>query len=241
MTRPGAPPPGKAVVTGASAGIGRATAQRFVDDGWEVWNLSRRRCPVDGVHQLTTDLADPASRAAAISTLRDALEGAPRVCLVHNAAVMPQDRIGALDADEMDRALCVNVTAPAVLTSELRDRLVPGSSVVFVGSTLSEKAVPGRVSYVASKHAVVGLMRAAVQDLFGCDVHAVCVCPGFTDTEMLRPVLDANPGLEEDVTRMVAFGRLLRPEELADVIAYAADTPALNGAVLHANLGQRES
>lgn len=241
MSHPPRPAPGRAVVTGASAGIGRATAQRFADDGWEVWNLSRRQCPVDGVHQLTTDLADPASLARATATLREALDGAPRVCLVHNAAVMPQDRIGALDADEMARALQVNVTAPAALTSALRDVLVPGSSVVYVGSTLSEKAVPGRLSYVASKHAVVGLMRATVQDLFGAQVHSVCVCPGFTDTEMLRPVLDANPGLEEDVTRMVAFERLLRPEEIADVVAFAADTPALNGAVLHANLGQRES
>jgi len=229
------------VVTGASVGIGRATAARFRADGWAVWNLSRRPCSVDGVTDRRTDLADPADVDAAARDLDATLEGADQVCLVHNAAMMPQDPLGEVQPAEISRALQINLAAPAVLTSRLRHRLVASSSVVFVGSTLSEKAVPGRVSYVASKHGLVGLMRATVQDLFGSGVHAVCVCPGFTDTEMLRPVLDANPGLEDAVTSMVAFGRLLSPDEIADVIAFAARTPALNGAVVHANLGQRES
>ena len=84
-------------------------------------------------------------------------------------------------------------------------------------------------------------MRATAQDFFGQQIHTACVCPGFTDTEMLRPVLDANPELRAAVLKMVSFGRLIDPEEIADVVTFAAKTPAINGAVLHANLGQRES
>jgi 3-oxoacyl-[acyl-carrier protein] reductase len=62
----------------------------------------------------------------------------------------------------------------------------PGSSVLYVGSTLSEKAVPGSFSYVVSKHAQLGMMRATCQDLMGTGIHTAMVCPGFTDTEMLR-------------------------------------------------------
>ncbi|HJK95757.1 MAG TPA: SDR family oxidoreductase [Polyangiaceae bacterium LLY-WYZ-14_1] len=232
---------GVAVVTGGSVGIGRATVARFRRDGWRVWSLSRRPTPVDGVQHRRTDLADPDDLSAAVDELSADLDGAARVCLVHNAAVMPQDALGAVDPEELTRTFQVNLAAPAVLTSGLRDRLVPGSSVIFVGSTLSEKAVPGRLSYVTSKHGLVGLMRATVQDLFATGVHAACVCPGFTDTEMLRPILDANPGLEDAIAGMVSFGRLLSPDEIADVIAFAAATPAVNGAVLHANLGQKEA
>ncbi len=161
--------------------------------------------------------------------------------MIHNAAVMPQDSTTELAGDEVERALRINLVAPMLLTAGLRPRMGAGSSVIYIGSTLSEKAVPGRATYIVSKHGIVGLMRATAQDLFGQRIHTACVCPGFTDTEMLRPVLDADPELRAAVLRMVSFGRLIDPEEIADVVTFAAKTPALNGAVLHANLGQRES
>jgi len=84
---------------------------------------------------------------------------------------------------------------------------------------------------------MIGLMRATCQDLAGSGVHTACICPGFTDTEMLRAhVGDAV----EAITGMVTAGRLLKPEEIAELIRVCADSPALNGAVLHANLGQIE-
>ena len=62
-------------------------------------------------------------------------------------------------ANSMLRTMQVNVVAPAVLTSALLPSMVHGSSVVYIGSTLSEIGVAGRLSYVASKHAVIGLTR----------------------------------------------------------------------------------
>jgi NAD(P)-dependent dehydrogenase (short-subunit alcohol dehydrogenase family) len=113
-----------------------------------------------------------------------------------------------------------------------------GSAVIYVGSTLGEKAVAGAASYVTSKHATIGLMRATCQDLAGRGVHTACVCPGFTDTEMLR----AHVGDEgaTAVAAFSAFGRLITPEEIAETVVWAATHPVVNGAVLHANLGQVE-
>jgi NAD(P)-dependent dehydrogenase (short-subunit alcohol dehydrogenase family) len=185
--------------------------------------------------------------------------GAGRVSLVHCAGVHPADSLSSLAAaggggeeeGSMLHALRVNVVAPALLSSALLpclQRHGPGSSVVYVGSTLSEIGVAGRLSYTASKHAVVGLMRASVQDLFGSGVHSACVCPGFTDTPMLAQALD-EAGLEgEELARvrgaiegMSSAGRLVAPEEIARLVAFVAMNPALNGAVLHANLGQKQS
>ena len=59
-------------------------------------------------------------------------------------------------------------------------------SIIYIGSTLSEKGVANSCSYVTSKHAVVGLMRSTTQDLVGKGIHTACICPGFTDTEMLK-------------------------------------------------------
>lgn len=230
-----------AVVTGASSGIGRATVERLIRDGWHVHAVARRGCDVPGASAHAVDLAAPDGVDTLVQALRPGLEGAERLALVHAAAVMESDAADRIDEAAWERAMRLNVTVPALLTAALADRLQPGSAVIYVGSTLSEKAVAGRLSYCTSKHALVGLMRGTVQDLFGRGVHAVCVCPGFTDTEMLRPVLDANPGLEEAVVANVAFGRLVRPEEIADLVAYCIERPVLNGSVLHANLGQRET
>jgi NAD(P)-dependent dehydrogenase (short-subunit alcohol dehydrogenase family) len=230
-----------AVITGASVGIGAAIAARFVADGARVYGLARRPCPVDGAIGVEADLSDISAITALIERLKGELADPVELHLVHNAAVMPQDSVTDLDADEVERALRINLVAPMLLTAGLRPRMAAGSSIIYIGSTLSEKAVPGRATYVASKHAIVGLMRSTTQDLFGAGIHTACVCPGFTDTQMLRPVLDADPALRDAVLKMVSFGRLLDPKEIADVVAFAAATPAINGAVIHANLGQRES
>ncbi|MCX4240472.1 SDR family NAD(P)-dependent oxidoreductase [Paraliomyxa miuraensis] len=243
QTQPQAQPraPGIAIVTGASSGIGRATVERLLRQGWRVHAAARRGCDVPGAVAHAVDLTASEGVRALVDAVRPALGGGERVAVVHNAAVMESDAADRIDESTWERAMRLNVTVPALLTAALADRLGPGSAVIYIGSTLSEKAVAGRLSYCTSKHALVGLMRGTVQDFFGRGVHAVCVCPGFTDTEMLRPVLDANPGLEAALTANVAFGRLIRPEEIADLVAYCIDQPMLNGAVLHANLGQRET
>jgi len=110
-----------------------------------------------------------------------------------------------------------------------------------VGSTLSEKAVPGSFSYVISKHALLGMMRASCQDLMGTGIHTALICPGFTDTEMLRTHLGDNRAALQGICGMNSYNRLIEPEEIADFILWAHTNPVINGAVLHANLGQRES
>mmetsp|Transcript_34488 Transcript_34488/g.63897 ORF Transcript_34488/g.63897 Transcript_34488/m.63897 type:complete len:119 (-) Transcript_34488:226-582(-) len=115
-----------------------------------------------------------------------------------------------------------------------------GSSIIFVGSTLSEKAVSGALTYSTSKHALVGLMRATTQDLFGSGIHCVMVCPGFTDTPMLRKHL-SDPEVLSAIASNNSFNRLVEPSEIASVVTDASLSPVLNGAIIHANLGQKET
>ena len=98
--------------------------------------------------------------------------------------------------------------------------------------------MPGSFSYVVSKHAQVGMMRATCQDLAGTGIHTACVCPGFTDTEMLRDHVPVDA--MDSVRGMSAFNRLTEPGEIADALLWAASSPVINGSVIHANLGQVE-
>jgi 3-oxoacyl-[acyl-carrier protein] reductase len=83
-------------------------------------------------------------------------------------------------------------------------------------------------------------MRATCQDLAGSGIHTVCVCPGFTDTEMLRAHVGHLPEILGALATGVTYGRLIQPGEIARTIRFCADNAVVNGAVLHANLGQVE-
>ncbi|MEM1434513.1 MAG: SDR family oxidoreductase [Pseudomonadota bacterium] len=227
------------IITGASSGIGLATAQRFLEHGHRVINLSRRPCPLDGVEHRSCDLADPQARTAVLAALSADLGDPQPLILIHNAALLRSDST-AETADEALRAVLeINLVAPNALNRALIPLMAPGSAIIYVGSTLSEKAVAGSFSYVTTKHASIGMMRATCQDLAGRQIHTACVCPGFTDTEMLRDHVPADA--LTSIAGMSTFGRLVEPAEIADTLHFTANAPVLNGAVVHANLGQIES
>jgi 3-oxoacyl-[acyl-carrier protein] reductase len=227
------------LITGASRGIGRAAAERFHKEGWRVINVSRSPCTVPDVVNVAVDLAVPGWEPAVEAALRDGA-GQGRLSVIHNAALYERDDALTMDAEHLRRVLEVNVVAPLVLNRLARPLLTDGSSLLYVSSTLGEKAVKGVASYVTTKHALIGMMRATCQDLAGTQVHTACVCPGFTDTEMLREHMGADPAVRASVAGLTTFGRLITPEEIAGVLYLCATTPVLNGAVIHANLGQIE-
>jgi len=226
------------IITGASAGIGLATARRFLAAGYRVVNLSRRPCPSEGIEHLGCDLSDPAAVAGASPRLLPLAREAEEVVLIHNAALNRRDSAAATPCESFREVLEVNLVAPNSLNALLVPHMRAGSSILYVGSTLSEKAVPGAFSYVVTKHASIGMMRATCQDLAGRGIHTACICPGFTDTEMLRS--HVPPEAMAIIAGMSAYKRLIDPAEIAETLFFCARNPVINGAVIHANLGQVE-
>lgn len=231
-----------AIITGASSGIGAAAAQQFIEQQFTVFNVSRRPCPSQGVENMCGDLSSVAAVQALAADITVQLDThhASEVCLVHNAALMLKDSAEHCGDEELAQVLQINVMAINTLNRYLLPLLPKGSSVVFIGSTLSEKAVGGAFSYIVSKHAQLGMMRATCQDLMGRGIHTALVCPGFTDTEMLRGHIGNNTDVLTSIGQMNSFGRLIDPAEIASLIVWAHQNPVINGAVLHANLGQLE-
>lgn len=229
-----------AVITGASRGIGLATAREFAAAGWEVLNVSRQACPLAGARQVTADLSDPGWVDRHGEELLEAVGESRAIALVHNAALLTHDTVADVTQAVLHKVLQINLLTCVQLDQLLLPRMQPGSSIIYIGSTLAVKAVPGSCAYVVSKHALIGLMRATAQDLAGRGIHSVCVCPGFTDTEMLREHIGEDPAVWEGIAAGITFGRLVEPSEIARVIRFAAGNPAVNGGVIHANLGQIE-
>ena len=163
------------------------------------------------------------------------------IVLIHNAATLVNDSVLDVEIDEFRDVLNLNVFAAQLMNQILLDKMRPGSAIIYLGSTLAEKAVANSFSYVTSKHAVIGMMRATCQDLAGTGIHTACICPGFTDTEMLKIHVGNDQEVLDEIARLSTFGRLIKPGEIADTLFFAALNPVVNGAVIHANLGQVES
>jgi len=228
------------LITGASKGIGLAMARMCLADNYRVVNLSRSPAPDAGIENHAIDLSSSSAESRLKSLLGKVLEKG-EIVLVHNAAKLNSDTANNTTTDDFRDIMDINLIAPHTLNQLVIPFMHTGSSIIYIGSTLSEKAVANTYSYVVSKHAMIGMMRATCQDLAGRGIHTACVCPGFTDTEMLREHVGKDQEVLSSIAAMSTFGRLVSPIEVATTIKFAAENPVINGAVIHANLGQIES
>lgn len=229
-----------AIITGASQGIGKSTARYFLGQDWKVINISRRPCSLSDVQNISIDLSKSDWREQHQQQLIDLFPNPQKICLIQNAATYYTDNIYDLNIEKFRSMFEVNLIAALQLNQLFLPKMLTGSSIIYIGSTLSEKAVSNAASYTISKHAVIGLMRATCQDLQQPDIHTCCVCPGFTETEMVHAHLENNPEELEQAKKRVKAQRLIKPEEIASLVYYCANNPVINGSVIHAHLGQIE-
>ncbi len=229
------------VITGASKGIGKATASHFIQQGFKTVNLSRSPCELDQAINIKADMLQPNWLATCKESIMQAVGEPEQLVLIHNAAMMTKETVADISGDTLRGVLQLNVVAAAELNTWLIPMMPEGSSILYVSSTLGRKAVANTHAYVISKHAVIGQMRATCQDLAGRMIHTAAVCPGFTETEMLSEHLGANPDIYEQITSGIAHRRLAQPNEIADTLWFCATNPVINGAILDANLGQIET
>jgi len=234
------------MVTGASSGIGRATALAFGSAGAQVALLARRRheletlaAEMDGeVLVLPTDVADRAAVGAAFDAV-DRHFGRVDV-VVNNAAFARSTRFPDLTAEEWREALEVNMTAPFLLTKAV----VPAMRAQRYGRIINISSSAGRMvstlggaHYTASKTGLLGFTRAAAKELgkFGITVNAIC--PGLIDTELTRE--NASAELLERIVASYPVPRLGTPLEVADLICFAASEAAgyITGASFDVNGG----
>ena len=228
------------IITGASRGIGHAIAQQFLREQWQVCNLARHECDISRVENILVDLSQQQWPHSIAAQLAKILEQRTQICLVHNAAAHDKDSIQSVSPERLRQIFEINLIAPLKLNQLILPFMKNNSSIIYIGSTLAEKAVKNAASYSISKHAAVGMMRATCQDLDNMGIHTCCVCPGFTDTQMMRQHIGEDPSVIQSIKEMVTARRFIEPEEIANIVYFCATNPVINGSVIHANLGQVE-
>ena len=225
------------IITGGSSGIGYAAAVLFQKENYKVINLSRSEIPLKDAIHISVDLSTSTWHEEVRSTFKTLLEDADQISLIHNASKMQSDNVENFDLDALRDVLEVNLVGPSILNQLTIPYMKRGSSIIYVGSTLSEKAVPQMSSYVTTKHGMIGLMRSTCQDLFGRFIHTACVCPGATETEMLQEYVQGNAEALKMMAGTLSENRLISPKEIASTLLFCSQNSVINGSVIHANLG----
>jgi NAD(P)-dependent dehydrogenase (short-subunit alcohol dehydrogenase family) len=239
------------VITGASTGIGWATAKLLLDRGFRVFGSVRKQADADRLSRefganftpLMFDVTDEAAVLAAAREVRTALGGETLTGLVNNAGIAVAGPVLELAADEFRRQMDVNVIGPIIATQAFGPLLGsdpslkgPKGRIVMISSVAGKNGNPLMSAYSASKHAIEGLSESLRREmmLFGVDV--VIIAPGAVKTPIWgkaeevdvspyrnSPFFPALEGIRKFMTQLGENG--LPAEKIAERIFEALTSP----------------
>jgi NADP-dependent 3-hydroxy acid dehydrogenase YdfG len=216
--------PLRALVSGASRGIGRAIALRMAREGYLVEAVGRsaealatvaEEAPTGTVHANVCDLTDQAATAGLVAAVTS--RGRLRV-LVHCAAAVTRGRVEDLDSNALMAVFDTNVATAYRLTRGLLPALGTGSTVVFLNSSQGKNAAGGSSHYAASKHALAGFADALRAEVNERGIRVTTLYPG-------RVATPAQERLYADAQAHYQPALLLQPESIADVVATICALP----------------
>ncbi len=213
-----------ALVTGASAGIGAAIADRLAGEGARVFAIQRRKSP--SVETIVADLCDPDVPATIVD---DVVRRAGRLdILVNSAGRMVEAKIDEMDLDEWRRTMALNLDAPFLLIRHAMPHLRKSrGAIVNIGSIEGLASNPGHAAYCASKAGLHGLTRAVAVDGGPDGVRCNVVAPGWIDTDLNLDFVAALPEQARGRLGVIhPLGRTGRVEDVAALVAWLASDEA---------------
>lgn len=229
-----------ALVTGASRGIGRATAERLARDGALVAVHFGRNDAA--AKEVVAAIEAAGGHAFAVggdlgatdfAGLLDEVDagfaglGVPTGLdiLVNNAGISVVKGVDTMTPEEFDLLFAINVRGPFFLVQAALDRLREGGRVINVSSVLTRVAIPDALAYTMTKGATESFTRVLAHQLGPRGITVNAVSPGFTLTDMNAALID-NPDGQAEASANVALGRLGRPADVADVVAFLVSDDA---------------
>jgi len=252
-TRPGRLAGRRALITGASRGIGRAIALRYAEEGAELFLTATNAALLDETRalaeaqgaQVALHCADVSQRGAVQAMVDAALQALGGIdILVNNAGVYKAARLVDTTAEDFDRIMQVNVYGVFhVMQCVLRhmQQRSGGGKVINIASTAGKWGSMNQSAYNASKHAVVGLTRCAALEMGAHGINVNAICPGFVQTDMLESFrahgdilgLPFEKIMEAGLAR-VPLKRFLQPREIADLALYlgSSESDGMTGQTL---------
>ena len=222
-----------ALVTGAASGIGRESALALAREGAAVCASD---IDVAGAEATAQSIIDGGGRAIFLPcdvTQRDDVRAMVAATIaefggldaaVNNAGIAGSfdRRLHEIDDDVFERVIAVNLRGVWLcMKAELEQMLSRGGgAIVNVASVAGLIGAPKAAAYTASKHAVVGITKAAAVEYAKRGIRINAICPAYTDTAMVQDAVTANPIMGQIMERAIPMGRLGQPGEIADAVVW---------------------
>jgi NAD(P)-dependent dehydrogenase (short-subunit alcohol dehydrogenase family) len=227
-----------AIITGAAAGIGAASALLFAKEGANIVAVDLDRNGLDRLAaQIPNDayvtvVADVSRRDDVLNAIRSAHERFGRIdILFNNAGIVPAGKLEAIEEEVWDLAMAINLKSMYLFCHAVipEFRRQGGGVILNTASATAMRAVVDRACYTATKAAVVGLTKSMALDYVRDNIRVNCLCPGTIDTPSLAQRLAAFPDPEEARKAFIArqpMGRFGTAEEIAEAALYLVSPQA---------------
>ena len=234
------------IVTGAAAGIGRATARRFAEEGCRVaaWDVRDGGAPEGGTFQ-KVDVTNAAAVESAVKEVAGRW-GAPYV-LVNNAGILRDGQLvkykdgavaGVMTDEQFDAVISVNLKGVFTCTRAVAPHMIQagGGVVLNASSVVGLYGNFGQTNYVATKAGVIGMTRVWARELGKYHIRVNAVAPGFIATDMVKQIPEK---ILQGMVGHTPLGRMGQPEDIANAYLWLASDAAsfVSGAVLSVDGG----
>ena len=224
------------IITGAAQGIGRQIAEQFAADGAIVYACDRQEFTSSNehIHPVILDITDA---ARVKTTFMQIFKTERRIdCLVNNAGIVYNRKIGMIIREETERMFLVNVIAALELL-QLVSRLMVrsgGGSIINIASVTAVLGSPGQVAYSATKGAIISMTKSAAKELAEQGIRVNAVAPGIVNTERFAELYESNGEKIDARIGRIALGRLGTPEDIAHACVFLASNRAnyISGQIL---------
>ena len=230
----------RALITGASSGVGMATARLVHERGGTVALVARREEVLhelvaelgERAHAFPADVSDPAAVAVTVEAAVEAMGGLDLT--VNAAGVDGPATLEEMTPEKWSTSIGINLSGTFWVARESALRMSEGGSIVNIGSELALMGMGLYVDYCASKFGVIGVTKAMAAELAPRRIRVNCICPGPIGTPMMESELLYFPDPEAtrvEATERVPLKRWATPEEIADAILYLGSTSYATGSV----------
>lgn len=226
-----------ALVTGGTAGIGKAIAIQLAVQGARVaifgTNAERGAQVISEIQQLTNDSSraefysvDVSQTALVDKTMKDVLDKFKNIdILVNNAGITRDQLLLKMSEDDWDKVMDVNLkscynTCKALVRSMMKERK---GVIINISSIVGITGNAGQLNYASSKAALIGFTKSLAKELAPRNIRVNCVCPGFIDTAMTQDMTEKQ---KTDILAQIPLGRMGTPDDIAQTVLFLASPSA---------------